>query len=264
MAIRNERLTKDVVATQNAQASRDLETEQELAQTALERNMFSRLLPLLAPLKHRVAFLVTIEVLLVSTVFLRPWFIGQAIDHGFVRGEAGLTVDQGLVAVMVAGLAGTYVFRCGFAGLSQWIAGSTAIILLSDLRRRVFAHVQTLSVRYFDRTKAGRIVSRADRDVDTLEPLLIQGPPELISAVLRCFGAGILLYSLSPLLFVGVFAIVPILAPTIWLFHRIASKNWARVAERRSRFTSHLVETVNGVRVLQQTGRSWTTSPGRS
>jgi ABC-type multidrug transport system fused ATPase/permease subunit len=126
---------------------------------------------------------------------------------------------------------------------------------LNGLRRRVFAHVQSLSVRYFDRTRAGRVVSRADRDVDTLEPLLIQGPPELISALLRWLVSGILLYSTSPLLFFGLAAIVPILVPGIWLFQRIASKNWGRVAERRSRFTSHLVETVNGVKVLQQSGR---------
>nr|WP_238564903.1 ABC transporter transmembrane domain-containing protein [Sphingobium bisphenolivorans] len=49
--------------------------------------------------------------------------------------------------------------------------------VLNDLRTRVFAHVQRLGVGYFDRTKAGRIIARADRDVDTLEPLLIQAPP---------------------------------------------------------------------------------------
>jgi ATP-binding cassette subfamily B protein len=59
----------------------------------------------------------------------------------------------------------------------------------------------------------------------------------------------------SPLLLLGVGGIIPILAPAIWLFNRIASKNWARVAERRSRFMAHLVESVSGVKVLQQTGR---------
>jgi ATP-binding cassette subfamily B protein len=57
--------------------------------------------------------------------------------------------------------------------------------VLNACAARVFAHVQTLSVGYFDRTKAGRIISRADRDVDTLEPMLIQGPPQFLSAVLR-------------------------------------------------------------------------------
>lgn len=255
MAIRTDRSPKDVIASQNAQASRDLETEQELAAVALERNMFSRLLPLLGPVKHRVALVVLLELLLVTTIFLRPWFIQRAIDRGFIASDDGVRVDAVLVASMVAGLALSWAFRFGLAGLSQYVAGKTAITILNELRRRVFAHVQTLSVRYFDRTKAGRIVSRADRDVDTLEPLLIQGPPELLSAILRCGVSGVLLYGISPLLFLGVAGIVPILVPAIFLFHHIASKNWARVAERRSRFTAHLVETVNGVKVLQQTGR---------
>ncbi|HKO90266.1 MAG TPA: ABC transporter ATP-binding protein [Polyangiaceae bacterium] len=255
MALRSDHTPRDVVASQNAAAASDLETEQELAKTRLERNMFARLLPLLAPVKRRVAAVVGLELLLVTTIFLRPWFIGHAIDEGFVVGPQGTVIDHGLVLTMLAGLGVSWMLRFALSGASQYIAGGTAIRILGDLRRRVFAHVQTLSVRYFDRAKAGRIVSRADRDVDTLEPLLVQGPPELLSALLRCAVSGVLLYSLAPALFFGVFSVVPVLVPAIWLFHRVASKNWGRVAERRSRFVSHLVETVNGVRVLQQTGR---------
>jgi ATP-binding cassette, subfamily B, bacterial len=255
MAIRSERAPKDVVASANAQASRDLEIEQELAQTQLERNMFRRLLPLLHPVKRKILLVGAIEVTLVSVIFLRPWFVEQAIDQGFVESAQGIGVNVALVATMVAGLAVSWVLRFGLAGISQYVAGSAAVAILNDLRRRVFAHVQTLSVRYFDRTKAGRIVSRADRDVDTLEPLLIQGPPELLSALLRCGVAAVLLYRISPLLLLGVAGVVPLLVPAIWLFQRIVSKNWGRVAERRSRFTAHLVESVNGVKVLQQTGR---------
>ncbi len=255
MAIRSERRPKDVVASQNADAGRDLDVEQELAQTSLERSMFSRLWPLLAPVRRQVSAVIGVELLLVTTIFLRPWFVRQVIDQGFVHGAHGLSVRVGLVSGMVALLAASWALRFGLAGLSQFIAGQAAIVVLNGLRRRVFEHIQSLSVRYFDRAKAGRIVSRADRDVDTLEPLLIQGPPELLSAILRCVVSGALLYSISNLLFLGVASIIPILIPAIWLFNRIASKNWARVAERRSRFMAHLVESVAGVKVLQQTRR---------
>ncbi len=255
MAIRSERRPKDVVATQNADAGRDLDVEQELAQTTLERSMFGRLWPLLAPVRREVTEVIGVELLLVTTIFLRPWFVRQVIDHGFVRGTHGLSVRVGLVSVMVAALAVSWALRFGLAGLSQYIAGQAAIVVLNGLRRRVFEHIQSLSVRYFDRAKAGRIVSRADRDVDTLEPLLIQGPPELLSAILRCVVSGALLYCISSQLFLGVASIIPVLIPAIWLFNRIASKNWGRVAERRSRFMAHLVESVAGVKVLQQARR---------
>lgn len=255
MSIRTERAPKDVTAARNSQAASDLEIEQELAQTNLERNMFSRLLPLLSPFWPRIGAVVVLELLLVSTIFLRPYFVGRVVDDGILRDGDAVTVNVSLTAAMVVGLAVSWAFRFGLSGFSQFIAGGIAIQLLNDLRRRVFAHVQTLSVRYFDRAKAGRIVSRADRDVDTLEPLLVQGPPELISAILRCGVAGFLLYQISVTLFLSVATIVPILVPAIWAFHRIASSNWGRVAERRSRFTSHLVETVNGFKVIQQSRR---------
>lgn len=255
MSIRTERAPRDMVQSANAKAGEDLEIEQELADQDLERGMFSRLLPLIKPVRREIAMVIGTEVLLVGTIFLRPWFVGAVVDRGFVRRDGVLHVDFELVALMIAGLTLSWMCRFGLAGLSQYVAGQAAIRVLNDLRRRVFAHVQSLSVRYFDRAKAGRIVSRADRDVDTLEPLLIQGPPELLSAILRCCVSGILLSSISPLLFLGLASILPVLLPATWLFHRIASKNWARVAERRSRFMAHLVESVAGVKVIQQTGR---------
>jgi ABC-type multidrug transport system fused ATPase/permease subunit len=139
--------------------------------------------------------------------------------------------------------------------VSQYFAGTAAIRVLNELRSRVFAHVQTLSVGYFDRTKAGRIISRADRDVDMLEPLLIQGPPQFLSAVLRLLISAVLLWAIAPMLLLGLAGVVPVLIIATMLFKRMAQRNWGRVAEHRSRFTAHLVETVAGVRLIKQAGR---------
>ncbi|HSB95769.1 MAG TPA: ABC transporter ATP-binding protein, partial [Spongiibacteraceae bacterium] len=231
----------------------DIEIEELMAMQALDRSMFKRLLPLLYPVRKRIAAMIGIEIVLVCAIFLRPWFIRQLIDHGFVRAGSALTIDRPLLIELTIGLAITWAARFLLAGGSQYLAGSAALRVLNDLRVRVFSHVQTLSVRYFDRTKAGRIVSRADRDVDSLEPLLIQGPPELLSALLRCLVASILLWRIAPLLFFSLASVVPILAVATWWFKRISQRTWAKVAENRSRFTAHLVETVAGVRVLQQT-----------
>ena len=73
-----------------------------------------------------------------------------------------------------------------------------------------------------------------------------------MSAILRCLFAGILLYQIPPALFFSVAGIVPVLAVATTIFKRISQRNWGRVAECRSRFTAHLVETVSGVRVIKQ------------
>jgi ATP-binding cassette, subfamily B, bacterial len=231
----------------------DIEIEEMLAKKQLNRGMFSRLMPLLYPVRYRVTIVIGLEVLLAATIFLRPWFIRVVIDKGFTHSGNVMLLNRHILLWAVGGLTLTWIARFGIAGVSQYLAGSSAIRVLNALRRQVFAHAQSLSVGYFDRTKAGRIISRVDRDVDSLEPLLIQGPPALLSAILRCVAAGILLWLISPTLFFSLVGIVPILLLASWSFKRISQKNWAVVAENRSRFTAHLVETVAGVRIIKQT-----------
>lgn len=234
-------------------ALNDIELEQALAKKALDRSMFWRLLPLLAPVRGRIAAVVLLELLLVGAIFVRPWFLREVIDHGFVKTATGLVLDGDVITWMSIGIAASWVVRFVLSGLSQYLAGSAAIAILNELRIRVFRHVQALSVRYFDQTKAGRIISRADRDVDALEPLLIQGPPELLSALLRFVVAAVALWWLSPLLLAALASVVPALLFGTWLFKRVSQRNFAKVAEARARFTAHLVETVSGVRIIKQT-----------
>ncbi len=133
----------------------DIEIEEMLARKQLNRGMFSRLVPLLYPVRFRVAAAVLLEMLLVATIFARPLFIRVVIDKGFTHVGHVLLLNRTVLLWSLAGLSLTWVARFGIAGVSQYLAGSAAIQVLNGLRRQVFAHVQSLSVGYFDRTKAG-------------------------------------------------------------------------------------------------------------
>lgn len=231
----------------------DIELEQAFARKKLDRSMFWRLLPLLQDVKGRILAVILLEIVLVGVIFIRPWFLREVIDNGFVQTAQGIVLNTPLLVWMSVATGLSWALRFGLGSFSQYLAGTAAIDILNKLRIRVFSHVQALSVRYFDQTKAGRIISRADRDIDTLEPLLVQGPPELFSALLRLVVASIALWWISPKLFLALASIVPFLILGTWLFKRISEKIWGRVAEARARFTAHLVETVSGVRILKQT-----------
>lgn len=249
----NDRERREANAQEQAKHG-ELAIEQELAQKDLRRNVLRRLPALIRPVKNAILAAAGVELVLAISVFLRPWFISKIIDDSLAPAAKGAALNVTRLGWMLAGLALLWVARFGLAGLSQWILGRAAIRVVNEIRRQVFTHVQKLSVRYFDRTKAGRIVSRADRDVDSLEPLLIQAPPELLSTTLRCVLSGVLLYGVSPRLFFALTLVIPLLVPALYVFNRISHSNWSKVAECRSRFTAHLVEAVSGVRVLQQNG----------
>lgn len=230
----------------------DLDHEEEQARAKLDRALFWRLLTLLKPVLVPVALLIVLEAVLVSSIFLRPWFIREVIDRGVLPARS---IDWFWCGLMAAGLFATWIVRFAVGGLNGWLSGRIALRVLGDLRNRVFAHVQTLSMRYFDRSRAGRIIARCDRDVDAMETAVVQAPPEILSTAFRCVGAGLLLYSMDHRLFLMLSPLVPLLLGAMFFFQKMGIRAWGRVAEAKSRVTAHLCETIYGVKVIQQSAR---------
>ncbi len=230
----------------------DLELEEDLAQARLERRMLGRIAGLLRPVIGRITVVVAIELMLVGFIFLRPYFLRVMIDRGLVWQHHGWQLHASVLAFCVAGLALVWLGRFGLGAVGQFLSGALAIDVLNDLRQRVFCHVQALSVAYFDRTRAGRVIARADRDVDSMEPAVINGPPELLGILLRSLGAGVLMFCMDPRLFWMCLPLMPALGLALVFFKRSGTRVWGRVAENKSRVTAHLCETIAGVRVVQQ------------
>ena len=230
----------------------DLQIEENLAKTSIHRGMLSRLIPLIYPIRYLILALIAVEILQVLSIFVRPWAVKYILDHGFQKVAGNIVLHQSIILTALCILAVSWICRFALASVSKYLSGRAALRVINDLRRRLFQHIQSLNIGYFDRTKAGRIISRADRDVETLEPVLIQGPPELLSAILRCGLASVLLWNIYPPFFWCLFATLPILFLMTAIFKKSSQKHWGRVAEERSRFTAHLVETVNGAKIIQQ------------
>ena len=206
-----------------------------------------RLLRLLAPVRGQVALLVGLHLVLVLSIFMRPWFLREVIDHGIVP------FDPLTVALMGLGLFAVWSVRFIVGGFAGWVASGIARRVLTALRASAFAHLQALSLRFYDHSQAGRLISRVDRDVDALEPAVVHAPPELLATVLRCAGAGAALAWMDLRMFLLLSPLVPLLLGSMWVFNRTGANAWAKVAELKSRVTGHLCETISGVRIVQQT-----------
>ena len=231
----------------------DLDVEQELAGKKLDRGMLKRVFALLRPVRGWVLLMIVVEVALVSTIFIRPWFFQVVIDDGLVPlAEGGFELNVSLVWLLALGLTMTWFLRFIMFGFGRYVIGIVSLSVLGDLQRQIFQHVQALDVAYFDRTKAGRIVSRADSDVGSLYPLVIEGPPQILSLLLRCLGASMLLTLLWPDLMLYLLMTAPPLILAMVVFKNIGTRVFGKVSEATSRVTAHIVETVGGVRAIQQ------------
>ncbi len=206
-----------------------------------------RLLTLLRPVRGQVGLLVVLHLGMVLSIFLRPWFLREVLDHGLAPFAPGYVLLMGL------GLAVVWAARFLLGGWAGWVASGIARRVLADLRQQAFAHLQRLALRFYDRSRAGRLIARVDRDVEAMEPAVVHAPPELLSTVLRCLFAGVAIFWMDRWLFLWLLPIVPLLFLSMFLFQRYGATVWERIAEVKARGTAHLCETIAGVRIVQQT-----------
>ena len=163
-----------------------------------------------------------------------------------------------VIQVAVGALRSWVVLYLGAALLGLFL-GRVAIILvarvgegfLRRLRSGLFDHMVGLSLDYFEREKAGRIVARMTSDIDALQELVSQGLVLLVQNVFLFVGAVTLLLILSWQLALGVLIIVPPLVLASRWFRRVSNKGYLEVRDRISANLSTLQESLEGVRVVQ-------------
>lgn len=226
----------------------DLDLEEELARTRLGRRTFRRLLGWFAPHRGAVAL-----ALLLETV----WVVSMVLDTELIKLAVNGPVGAGDLAGALALLAGLGLNVVGRAALTQWelrVSTRVGVRVQDAIRRAVFDHVQRLSMRYFDRTRAGRIIARADRDVDTLEHLVFWGPIVAVSCVLSVLVGLVWLAAVAGPLAGVLLPALGLLWATTRAFHAWGLPAYRAVRETQSALTARVAEALTGVRVVQAFG----------
>ncbi len=223
----------------------DVALQEELARAPLSRKVLRRMLKFLAPYKWAIALVLVLESVFVLCALAGPRLVRIGIDDYIVKGDiAGLAVIAGLYVLisLIRWLSARYQVRLG---------SSRGQRVLNDLRNAVFTHVQELSMKYFDKTKAGRIIARADRDIESLEEVVSWGLVEFTSCIMLLTGAAIFMCLSSVKLFLAIVVTMPALTVASILFHKYGLIAYRRTRESISRITANLAENINGVRVVQ-------------
>ncbi|MGH3102634.1 MAG: ABC transporter ATP-binding protein [Gaiellaceae bacterium] len=174
--------------------------------------------------------------------------VGQAVDSARAHELDRLTlVVVAYVAVNAAGWGlGTVVWR-GLAALGQGV--------VLELRRDLFSHLTSLSLRYFSEQRAGWIIARLTSDVDALSDVLSQGLATLVSNVLMLIAAVIGLFVLDWRLgLVALVVLPPGIVVTRW-FQRRSHAAFTDVRTRIAAVTAQIAESVAGMAVVQAFNR---------
>jgi ABC-type multidrug transport system fused ATPase/permease subunit len=200
---------------------------------------------LTTPYRARTSLAVVSLVIATLTALAPPFLAKLAIDDGISKGDLeALTIV--VVLFIVAGLANL------LASMAQtYFTGWTGERILADLRNKLFRHLQRLSLGYYERNRAGVVISRLTNDVEALDQLVTDGVTSLFQNGLLLVGTAVILFVLDWRLALATIAVFPLMALATSLFRRRSSRAYRAVRERLGLVTATLAEDIAGMRVVQ-------------
>jgi ATP-binding cassette subfamily B protein len=199
---------------------------------------------LASPYKLRTA-LAILSLLGATAVSLAPpILIGTAVDE--VR--RGQTDALGWIVIAFVG-AGLLGIVCTYA--QTYFTGWTGERMLADLRNHLFRHLQRLSLGFYERNRAGVLISRMTNDVEALDQLVTDGVTSLVQNTLTLVASAVILFLLSWKLALVTLTIVPLLIVATAIFRKKSSRSYRAVREKLGMVTATLAEDIAGMRVLQ-------------
>src|SRR5215210_5269136 len=174
---------------------------------------------------------------------LVPYLVGRTVD------DIGSEGDN-LWALAIA-VAGAGVLRLAFSVARRLVAGRVSLGVEYDLRNRMYEHLQSLELAFFDQQQTGQLMSRATVDLQSVRFFLGYGLIFLVQSAITILIAAAVMFALEPWL-----ALVA-LAPTPWVISiafRYGQRNrpaTQEVQQRIAELTAEAEENIGGVRVVK-------------
>ena len=212
-------------------------------------NAFLRLLTYMKP--YWGWFLLCLILVLALTGFdlYRPILIGDAIDSFESRGDYDAILQTAYKYGIVLAL--SFIFNIA----QTWILQKNGQKIILTVRKELYAHIQSLSSRYFDLTPVGKLVTRVTNDVDALDEMYSGILVRLFRNVIKIIGLAIVMLTLDWKLALLSFILLPVVAVLTALFRKIARKAFRLTRTKLTDLNTFLSENISGMRIIQIFGR---------
>ncbi len=223
--------------------------EEEALGKAYDARLMRRFLGYVRPYAGLVGLAFLLVSARVACGLALPVVFRMAVDGPLAAGDLpGLSRLAIYFGLAVLGT-GTFEF------LYSWLANVVGQRILFDLRIQVFAHLQRLSLSFFDRNPVGRLTVRVTNDVETLNELFTSGLVEFAADLLLLVGVLVMMFVTDWRLALATMAVTPLVLGATLVFRSVARERYREMRERIATLNSTLSEYVNGMRTIQTFGR---------
>lgn len=177
-----------------------------------------------------------------------PWLVGRAVD-AIQRGSRPALTPLAL-AVLAAG-----VLRLALSVSRRLIAGRVSLGVEYDLRNRVYRHLQSLELSFFDQQQSGQLMSRATVDLQSIRFFLGYGLTFMVQELFTIVLAGTVMFIINPALAALALAPAPVIVLVASAYGRRARPSLQMVQQRVAELTAVAEETISGIRVVKAFAR---------
>lgn len=208
-----------------------------------------RLVDYVKPYQKRVWLALLLMIFNSAAASLGPYLVGQAVDQGMAGGSLVTLRNIILLYLLAAGVQWISIY------LRVNIMVRVGQSIIYDLRQRLFRHLQELSLGFYSRFSAGRVITRVINDVSVLREFLTWA----LLAIARDLFTLVFIIAIMLLMNVRLslvtFAVLPLMIWLTTIFRKQARENYRKVRSAISWVNSVLAENINGVRVVQAFSR---------
>jgi ATP-binding cassette subfamily B protein len=209
---------------------------------------FRRLLGFLRPYRRTViASLVFASLAMVMTVLI-PWLVGQTVNAIENR-------DKAQILPYVLAIGGAGLLRLGLTVIRRLIAGKVSVNVEFDLRERMYRHLQSLELGFFDSQQTGQLMSRATIDLQSIRFFLGYGLIFLTQNALTLALASVVMFTIKPDLAALSLAPVPFVVLSAMRYNRRSRPAVQEISQRLAELTAEVEESISGVRIVKAFAR---------
>src|SRR5690349_11041516 len=219
--------------------------DDEVLGKAYDSRLMQRLLQYLRP--YRGQALLALAAIIGGSVLqlAQPYLMKLAIDRYIpARDVAGINrIGIAYLLILVTSFCLEYS--------QTWLLQMTGQRIMFDMRRQIYAHLQRLDMRFFDRNPVGRLMTRVTTDVDVLNDLFTAGVVSIFGDVFTLLGIMIVLITMDWRLALVAFAVLPLIVIVTQWFRRHVRDSYRTVRTWIARINAFLQEHITGMSTVQ-------------
>lgn len=214
-----------------------------------DKQTIARLVNFLIPYKASLWFSILLMLLNSVAAIAGPYLLKVAVDSGLRNGSVDILLQSVLLYILAISV--------------QWVSIFSRVNIMArvgqgiifDVREQLFAHLQKLSLSFYNRYSVGRIITRVINDVEVLREFITWALLAIVRDLFVVIGTLITMLVLDTRLSLIAFSVLPLMVGITVVFRRRARRNYRLVRQAISWVNSVLAENINGVRVVQAFSR---------